>query len=270
MNIFTGIKNKIKESVIEEELQKREKELIQRYQEYEAQLEKEYQEKLQEQVKIIENQFIEDMNQKLLVLCKEYQRFFNEKIDKIESVYQQVNFQVEQFNIFLQIQIEQFEQKIKDYQSQHQYQTLKQQLIEEFKKIYSKEPKDSMLKKMFQTNKDIQKNLLMFDDLIKEISHNKLDSILKIKQKVNIDSFFQLENKLLREIRNQYINDQQMESIKNHYINTFECCVCLEKNKVEFVWSGCGHTNTCVQCSRSLKACPICRKPGKLIHLYIA
>ncbi|KAL4489248.1 hypothetical protein ABPG72_006312 [Tetrahymena utriculariae] len=135
-NFFASIKNKIKESVIENDLQKREKELLQRYQEYEEQLEKDYQEKLQEQVKIIENQFIEDMNQKLLLLCREYQRFFNEKIEKIESVYQQVNIQAEQFNIFLQIQIEQFEQKVKDYQSQHQYQNLKQQLIEEFKKIY--------------------------------------------------------------------------------------------------------------------------------------
>jgi hypothetical protein len=39
------------------------------------------------------------------------------------------------------------------------------------------------------------------------------------------------------------------------------CCICMEE-KINAIWSHCAHQNSCFECSRDLKTCPVCRTEG--------
>lgn len=77
-------------------------------------------------------------------------------------------------------------------------------------------------------------------------------------------------NKFVKMVKTNYIelerqkkeiNELKLENkeYKEKIIEQNECIICIE-NKLQIVFVPCGHICSCVECSKRLNQCPICRK----------
>ncbi len=70
-----------------------------------------------------------------------------------------------------------------------------------------------------------------------------------------VDSF----SPILPKIESKILIDEQKSVVVNIESDENICKICVN-NKIECVFSECGHMICCMNCSSNLKTCPICRK----------
>jgi hypothetical protein len=92
------------------------------------------------------------------------------------------------------------------------------------------------------------------DQVIPEIEkNNKLIAKKLLKRKLNKeDNENSRENYRIKEFKK---TQNEVDELKEAY----RCAICLEKEKV-ILFLPCAHLASCLECSVSIKNCPICRK----------